>query len=511
MPYLPFPEQTPAAGAPCELNGRWPARLSLIGLALAAMVLYTGCASVPSRDYGALYRSGLYQDAAQSVIAESGLGEGLKEKKLLSYLYTGSAFLAGRSFEEAIAHFDHAERIMNEQDLAIVNRTIGNIGAGIMNDNVMAYRRREYDGIMVNGYKALCFLALDQPDLARVELLRADERQRRAVDRFAKLIEQNEEELRNERSSNAEARTDAVIGNPHNEAQLGAMLAELSAWGSYADFVNPFVTYLHGLFFLTRGENQSDFERALESLKRVYGMTRNKVVEEDLILARKTAGGGAEGPRPEDFVWVVYENGMGPRKEESRFDLIVPYKRITYVGVAVPRLVRGASAYPRLDIRENGSLLGSTAVVCDMEAVVAAEFKQELPMIYMRAATSTLIKTFIQYAASREVEKEHGPLAGLLTSIALGAIQAATTQADVRIWESLPKNFQIVRVARPPSGQLEIHVPGGVQPVAVVEVAGGSIIWVKVPVAGGTPLVAVLGSAEDGPVKYPATGYATTN
>ena len=80
------------------------------------------------------------------------------------------------------------------------NETIDSAAAIVTNDNIVPYVGEEYDGIMVNTYKALNFMALGKEDDARVEFNRAIERQRRAADKFAQDIKKLDKEIEKEDS-----------------------------------------------------------------------------------------------------------------------------------------------------------------------------------------------------------------------------------------------------------------------------------------------------------------------
>ena len=54
-------------------------------------------------------------------------------------------------------------------------------GALLSNQAELDYEGRAYDGIMLNTYMALNYLALGEPDKARPELIRAYQRQQDAV------------------------------------------------------------------------------------------------------------------------------------------------------------------------------------------------------------------------------------------------------------------------------------------------------------------------------------------
>ena len=63
----------------------------------------------------------------------------------------------------------------------------------------------------------------------------------------------------------------------------------------------------------------------------------NDYIKKDLLLADDVATGKA---KLENQCWVIFENGLGPVKEEVRLDLplILATNRVYYTGIALPRL-----------------------------------------------------------------------------------------------------------------------------------------------------------------------------
>jgi len=122
----------------------------------------------------------------------------------------------------------------------------------ITNDASQPYRGTLYDAIMVNSYKALGFLALGEPANARVELNRARDRQRRAVDAFSEQIRAEQRTSAESRSETPEADMGATLSRAHDA--LDEEYEQLSRWSVYPDYVNPLATWLEGLFLMTRAE-----------------------------------------------------------------------------------------------------------------------------------------------------------------------------------------------------------------------------------------------------------------
>jgi len=67
-----------------------------------------------------------------------------------------------------------------------------------------------------------------------------------------------------------------------------------------------------------------------------------------------------------------------------------------------------------------------------MEAVVSTEFSHELPRIVTRAVAASVTRTLLQY----QLRRRFGEFAGFLGLV----YQLVGTQADTRIWSSLPGN-----------------------------------------------------------------------
>ena len=78
--------------------------------------------------------------------------------------------------------------IREQQEASLVGAVAGQVAAVFANDNVLTYQVQEYDGIMVNAYKAVNLLQQGETDKARVEFKRVEERQRMAAERFKERL-----------------------------------------------------------------------------------------------------------------------------------------------------------------------------------------------------------------------------------------------------------------------------------------------------------------------------------
>ncbi len=202
----------------------------------------------------------------------------------------------------SIAAFNAAEERINDYEQK-AKVSVGNeAGALMTNQANLPYKGRAYDKVMMNTYKALNYLQLGDSDAARVELNRALQRQRDAVDANAKRIEEAKrlaEEARSDGVKDEQGRkagsydVDKAKSNPRTAAALATVEAELdSTIQAYGDYVNPFAVFLDGLVFTAQGTDASDLERGRKSFERVAAMSpNNPYLRADLAAAEALAQG----------------------------------------------------------------------------------------------------------------------------------------------------------------------------------------------------------------------------
>jgi uncharacterized protein len=188
----------------------------------------------------------------------------------------------------------------------------------------------------------------------------------------------------------------------------------------------------------------------------------------------------------QNLVWVIFENGLGPVKEEIRIDLplFLATNQVYYAGIALPRLQSRSSAYPFLEINTAGGQF-QTKQIADMERVIQTEFKKDFRGILARAIASAVVKAVAQ-ASVRKNDNY-----GIATAL-IAAYSFATTAADVRIWSALPKDFQIARCPIPDDRKLTISPPGGAPFEINVPTCTNAIVYVKIIAAGSNPVYEVI-------------------
>ncbi len=515
-------------------------------------LLATGCATpqkyATHRDN---YAKGLYKESIaefenelierQEKAGQAENGEALPVVGSRAYalddMEMGSGYRALVELDSSNQSFERVEQAIREQQEA---STLGNvarqIAAVLANDNALPYQIQEYDGIMVNAYKALNLLQQGETDKARVEFKRVEERQRMAAERFKEQIAKaKEEEAKQENPEEAtpdnapaeeeggvKAMVKRLIMEKFNEAKatvLGSLqdetnkgkLAEYDkefsadTWGAQEAFTNPFASYMHGIFLYAFGEDKSDAESAVlyfEKACRVEPDPAKNPAAKALALATDDADGKLKKSVKDNTVFVVFENGLAPDRQEYRIPLIIPLNmelnsdaKFVDATITLPKLVARNEAFPFLSVCDNGTELSKTAVVCNMDAVVASEFRERMPAILLRNVLQSGVKAVLQVLIVNELGKQGIPR--IAASVAVSAVFNLTKDADTRIWTSLPKNFQVAVVERPESGYLQLMAPGATEPLGTAKIpeGGPAIVFVHTPAADVPATVSVVSAA----------------
>lgn len=445
--------------------------------------LITGCASVMQKQqlngFEKQLQSGQVAEATNTAVKLSAVKpETGKPTDILWSLQAGSLLRTQGEYAKSTEYFDDAEAIMKMEDTESTAENIGEgIGSLIINDSALAYEQSVYDGIMANTYKAMNFVAEDDIQNARIEWNRVDDRQRRAANEFSKQISTMKESQQEQEGDYAK-----LIGKSLEESNkvLEANGFNTSDWAPYKDYVNPFSTYMHGLFFMLYAQTPSDYSKAYDSMKRAYGMSSIPAVKTDLGMARDLMN-GTSIQRYRPAVWVIYENGLSVKKKEVRIDLplFLVSDDVLYTGVALPKLEEREGAWSSLQVGAT-----RTESVASMDKIIQAEFKAELPYVVAKEITRATLKTVAQSKASEQSDS--------LAQVA-AIFQAVTTSADTRMWTSLPKDFQIARI-RKTSDQLTLKAEGMAEPIKVQldKDSRFSVVYVRAFSANQSPMVEVI-------------------
>jgi hypothetical protein len=391
-------------------------------------------------------------------------------------LEQGATLRAIGKFHESNQAFEQAEADIDryEQEAKV---KVGHEAAALLSNQAnLPYVGRAYDKIMLDTYEALNELSLGQIDRARVDLIRANQRENDAVAENAARIEKAQAEAAKasdkDREMARKAENDSKV-----KAQLGAANQGLDDLKPYANYVNPFAVYFDGIFHMytaTGGELEGMARPSLE--KAASCADQNLYVQQDLQTLNDVEAGKACTPT----TYIIFENGLAPIRNQIRIDipLYLPDNRVPYVGAAFPVLAPQSGQLPNLTV-SSGGVSVSTAPVCSMDSVIARDFKNELPGIITKTIASTVVKAAATYAINTGADQQSS-LLGAFTRIGTTVGAAAMNIADTRTWTTLPKEFQVCRIPTPSDRQLSIANPLGSPTVAVTIIDGTiNVVYVK--------------------------------
>lgn len=422
--------------------------------------------------YDRQLRSGSFQDATEFADARA---SAKNRNELLWNLQAGSAARYSRDYQASIRFLDRAEELIKECHLKNAASTVAeSLSTMLLNDSARDYQPAEYDGIMVNTYKAFSYLALHRPAEARVEFNRALDRQRRAKEHFQGAIAKQRQAIalrqdqEKQRFGGQGLDFERSLDNDQVAQLTSRRYSNFSKFGVYPDFINPYTTYSAGLFFALIG----DYQKSASFLKEAAAMIpENRLVASDLVMVEDAL---RQGRQIEGGVWVIVENGRAAKRREIRVDLplYLVSNRLLYTGIALPVLVRGQEAVSEISVRADGRR-SSTVPLASMDKVIQTEFKEGYWSIVARAMLSAMMKTTLQ----NQVGKELGP-AGLLVST---VFQIATTAADLRSWTGLPASFQLGRLAMPANQRITVLVPGQREQEIQLPKCRYAIIYITIP------------------------------
>jgi uncharacterized protein len=322
-------------------------------------------------------------------------------------LEQGAVLRANGQYEDSNKAFDQAQEKIDQYAREAKVKLGHEAGALMSNQANLPYEGRAYDGIMLNTYRALNFLALGEIDKARPELIRAYQRQQDAVEDNKKRIEAAQAQATNTTATatttnvgaadtTAPAPSDSLAGSmfrkkskktaaaanastttnttvatsnqssaavdkaqkdPKFQAQMQGAYTNLDNLKPYANYVNPFTVYLDGLYFMANAADASDLERAHKSLERVSAFASdNDYVKQDLATVNNLINGKPLTPT----TYIIFETGCAPVRDQIRIDIPIIVTRVSYVGAAFPTLKPQGNYVPSLIVTANNTTTATT-------------------------------------------------------------------------------------------------------------------------------------------------------
>lgn len=306
----------------------------------------------------------------------------------------------------------------------------------ILSNGMFEYVGAFYESVFINHYKALNAIMSGDFQGARVEFNRANDRQRRAKDYFADYITKRDENINANKGEYSQKTQNVNLNKSYDKATeiYEAHYQNLRAYRAFEGYVNPYISYISGIFFLA----QKDFDKASDLLKESYAITGQKEILGDIaILENRKRNLISE--RNKSYTWIIIEEGRIPKKEEIRFDLPLFFvnANVLSFNIALP-ILRESYAYSTAYNVRGGAIQDSKVFeVADISPLVANEFELELPYIIITSLLSSSYKAYLQHLLGEKL--------GFLGSLAGAVFSYASTRADIRSARILPLRFFVIR------------------------------------------------------------------
>lgn len=337
----------------------------------------------------------------------------LSRIKMLHGDFSGSSAVLGPLLDEL---FDET----NEGQVLKKGEIAGNIMAGTFgDDNSIPYELPAFELLFGLQYQAVNQLSLGERDNARVYL-------RRATAVQEQLKEENETVASSDEENSANAQNAATAAE-----QIATSIAPV-ADTVRASYENALAWYLMGAFLMLEND-PSNAEIAYREAGRI---------NPDIApLTAIPAGSGQD-------VAVVYEENLIDMREPIKIPL--PFWG-TLWSVDFP--IYKAPAYSPSSVAvEAGGVLAATCVpVVNVQALAYRDLKDRIPGIATRNVTRAAVKIAAQIAANQiDTGSNIGNLAIKLGTMAYNATSTILTEADTRVWLTLPEYVQLARLRLQP-------------------------------------------------------------
>ncbi|MEE2682109.1 MAG: hypothetical protein VX641_07025 [Planctomycetota bacterium] len=480
-------------------------RSSLWNIAVAcasATLLLAGCQSgyrSTSTQIVAAERAGQYETAASTASVAARASEGDAVSRVIYLLEAGRTAQIAGDLEASTEFYAKAfDLVLPYLDTKPDARVSEAIATTLVNQTLAEYRGTVVERIMLSTLQAINRLALGQYAEARIELNRARDWQQDAVEKAQEQIAQSEKRLSQKADDSG-----IPAGSLEVPAALRSAYSGLGDLEAYADWRNPFTSWLRGIYLIANAGDDGDLGNARFDLREVVAMNpeARALVDPDLLAIERRA--------PAPTTWVLFMSGLAPRLEEFRLDIPIPVGNVNYVAAAFPVLEPMDGALTELTLRVGGDSIAGVRLA-DVDAMVAADYEKRLPVIVMQEILSAAIKTTATWAAAQAAGDSQG-----IVNLAGIVYQAVTTAADLRTWRTLPKFIYAGRLATPDSGPIELRSTGD-RLLGSVEVVPGAYNLVIAILPDATAPVARVQSIrlDPGPgvpPAIPAPGTDTQN
>lgn len=374
-----------------------------------------------------------------------------------------------------------AIREMDERAVVSMRDLVGKGSSLILNDNSIPYIADGYERVMLHHGQSLNYLFTGDLEGAGVEVRVAAAEQAEALKRRAREIDDAQKRARSE-------------GVPMpGGGNLGAVYAKLDVAAGRVknSFQNAYTFYVSAVIremVNDPGGAYIDYKKAAEI------MPANPYVRSDVLRLAEDLGMSDESARfraqwPNTFpnrlpagqgeLVVLFEDGfLPPRRELS---LPIPlFHSGGWTAIALPVYDGPWGAIHPVAVEAPGGAAGETALVCDLNALSARALRERMPAILTRQVLRATAKAMAPQLAHNRNDRD-------VLVLVMSLYSFISERADLRSWNTLPQDAQVMRMACAPGRQVLTltHKGTGARAVCEVEVRPGGRTFVQAVRAGG--------------------------
>lgn len=441
-------------------KGRMKVRLA--GLGLAVLSSCASYAEMTEEALGAFRRGDI--DGSVEAYADS------VDSDFLRGAESGTVLMAAGRWSEARSEFERAQRAVNnleQRALVSASDMTESLGSWFWNDTVQTYQGEGFERVYLHMSLAMTYLAEGMLQDVFVEV------------RLANRLLESEEDL---------------YGKDYGAGGLGHFLSALT-YEIMGEFDEAYIDYNRML------EKGVGAEVAGPALLRIA-----KRLHRDQAVGELSARFGDAAAPPADAASIVVIAGVGlaPYKEERGVAIETQDGLVKIVAPTLKR--RGQSVGNlRLVLGDGGPSL-RTAVIEEVHRVAEENLEDRIVLV----TAKSVARTFAKREMTKKLEDDHGIFGRLVGDL----FSAATEQADLRFWQTLPDSYQAARMfVSPGEHSLELRAgPAGTANLGRFHLEPGETLIVLARtienqlfanVIGGTPVAEGWGVGLDLPLDRP--------
>ncbi|HEY9162223.1 MAG TPA: hypothetical protein VIS94_14190 [Desulfomonilia bacterium] len=466
-------------------------RFFYVILCLVLSAALSGCAAFSNytRDTEKA-RISISQGNFQQALKEFPESKAKSGNEILIRMERGTLLQATGDFQFSTKEFELAAGLIKEQENKAVisaSEAAYQTASLLVNEKVIPYEGQNFEKVMVHTLDALNYLMMGNTEDARVEIRNSYRVQQDLYNKHYKDIEKAKKDSQ---GMNYEDSFKTSGSDSYNRMKE-------TASSVVSIYQNAFAYYISSLVYELNGEEDEayiDLKKAILSAPNCVALQRDLIrMSRDLgyrdDLDRWQNRFGRFTPLPKDSVdiFVIFELGLAPYREE--FKLVLPIPSVGLVSVAVPVYAYIPSLVTGGFITAGG-LSDETSIVSDTDAIASRNLLDDYPILLAKQAVRAALKG----TATREAGKQYGGWAQLAAGVAF----AITEQADLRTWSTLPKQIHVAR----------LFVPRGTDELTVTALPGvPGKFSEKIKIPPNARHVVVLARATDSNITVSSKSY----